>query len=407
MNEMRDVIYQSNPLIEGRQPFGAIEMRLFLLALQNVNPHVSQNDKLYDEAFKDLTLSPNEVKDIFGNGVYLKRIEEICVGMAEKVVTTKEDDGSFVAYPIFGRIEYRPENGLLIRFNEEMKPLILDILESGKGYTKLDAKQLFGLQSAYAVRLLELMLQYRGLMRNNIITRHIELDELRFFLNIEEGKYKQVGSFVQIVLDVPIKDINNRTEYIMSYEKTKKGRKVTGFTFKLDCSNIMTKEPSVTENIRLEATPAKKSRHGLSLKAVNQLTTICGSNEEFELRMEHALKLAEKRKPDNLQGFLYNAIKDNYRQQDLDVQAAIEREMEAVKENNEWEQVAAKMFSSEINVKEDMPEIEFDLDNPIELALVKIIKGAIKERQLDFTTKSRLEDHNMSIPRFLELYGKI
>lgn len=407
MNEMRDVIYQSNPLIEGRQPFGAIEMRLFLLALQNVNPHVSQNDKLYDEAFKDLTLSPNEVKDIFGNGVYLKRIEEICVGMAEKVVTTKEEDGSFVAYPIFGRIEYRPENGLLIRFNEEMKPLILDILESGKGYTKLDAKQLFGLQSAYAVRLLELMLQYRGLMRNNIITRHIELDELRFFLNIEEGKYKQVGSFVQIVLDVPIKDINNRTEYIMSYEKTKKGRKVTGFTFKLDCSSIVTNEPSVTENIRLEATPAKKSRHGLSVKVVNQLTTICGSNEEFELRMEHALKLAEKRKPDNLQGFLYNAIKDNYRQQDLDVQAAIEREMEAVKENNEWEQVAAKMFSSEINVKEDMPEIEFDLDNPIEMALVKIIKSAIKERKLDFTTKSRLEDHNMSIPRFLELYGKI
>ena len=407
MNEMRDIIYQSNPLIEGRQPFGAIEMRLFLLALQNVNPHVSQNDKLYDEAFKDLTLSPNEVKDIFGNGVYLKRIEEICVGMAEKVVTTKEEDGSFVAYPIFGRIEYRPENGLLIRFNEEMKPLILDILESGKGYTKLDAKQLFGLQSAYAVRLLELMLQYRGLMRNNIITRHIELDELRFFLNIEEGKYKQVGSFVQIVLDVPIKDINNRTEYIMSYEKTKKGRKVTGFTFKLDCSSIVTNEPSVTENIRLEATPAKKSRHGLSVKVVNQLTTICGSNEEFELRMEHALKLAEKRKPDNLQGFLYNAIKDNYRQQDLDVQAAIEREMEAVKENNEWEQVAAKMFSSEINVKEDMPEIEFDLDNPIEMALVKIIKSAIKERKLDFTTKSRLEDHNMSIPRFLELYGKI
>ena len=193
----------------------------------------------------------------------------------------------------------------------------------------------------------------------------------------------------------------------MSYEKTKKGRKVTGFTFKLDCSSIVTNEPSVTENIRLEATPAKKSRHGLSVKVVNQLTTICGSNEEFELRMEHALKLAEKRKPDNLQGFLYNAIKDNYRQQDLDVQAAIEREMEAVKENNEWEQVAAKMFSSEINVKEDMPEIEFDLDNPIEMALVKIIKSAIKERKLDFTTKSRLEDHNMSIPRFLELYGKI
>ena len=31
--ERRPEIYQANPLVEGRQPFSAIEMRLFLLAL--------------------------------------------------------------------------------------------------------------------------------------------------------------------------------------------------------------------------------------------------------------------------------------------------------------------------------------------------------------------------------------
>ena len=91
----------------------------------------------------------------------------------------------------------------------------------------------------------------------------------------------------------------------------------------------------------------------------------------------------------------------------MDAQATIERELLAIKENNEWEQVAAKMFSGEIKVKEDRPEIPFDLNSPIDSTLVKMIKKALKERKLDFTTKSRLEDHNMSIPRFVELYGNI
>ena len=404
LDERRPIIYQSNPLVEGRQPFGAIEMRLFLLALQHVNPHVSKNDKFYDEAFKDLRLSPGQVKKIFGHGEYLNRLESICDGMAEKVVTLRDSDGGFTKYPIFGRIKYRPEDGLLIKFNEDMRPLILDILESGRGYTKLDAKQLFGLHSAYAVRLLELMLQYRGMMQNNIITRNIAIEDLRFLMNIEDGKYKHVGSFVQTVIETPINDINQSTEYNISYEKVRNGRKIIGFIFSLDCNEV-TASQEVQRNIQLEMTPSKKERHGLSIKVVTQLTTLCGSNEEFEKRMEHALKLAEQRKPENLQGFLYNAIKENYRQQDLDTQAAIERELTAIKENNEWEQVAKKLFGGEVAIDESKEEIPFDKKNKIEAAIVKVICKELRDRKLSFTSRSRLEDHNMSVERFLELYA--
>lgn len=404
LDERRPIIYQSNPLVEGRQPFGAIEMRLFLLALQHVNPHVSKNDKFYDEAFKDLRLSPGQVKKVFGHGEYLNRLESICDGMAEKVVTLRDSDGGFTKYPIFGRIKYKPEDGLLIKFNEDMRPLILDILESGRGYTKLDAKQLFGLHSAYAVRLLELMLQYRGMMQNNIITRNIAIEDLRFLMNIEDGKYKHVGSFVQTVIETPINDINQSTEYSISYEKVRNGRKIIGFNFTLDCSDV-TASQDVQKNIQLEMTPSKKERHGLSIKVVTQLTTLCGSNEEFEKRMEHALKLAEQRKPENLQGFLYNAIKENYRQQDLDTQAAIERELTAIKENNEWEQVAKKLFGGEVAIDESKEEIPFDKKNKIEAAIVKVICKELRDRKLSFTSRSRLEDHNMSVERFLELYA--
>ena len=50
-------------------------------------------------------------------------------------------------------------------------------------------------------------------------------------------------------------------------------------------------------------------------------------------------------------------------------------------------------------------EIPFDLNNPMELAIVKLIKKALQDRMMDFTTRSRLEDHNMSVARFIELYG--
>ena len=75
MEQSRPTVYQANPLIEGRKPMNALEMRLFLLALQNVNPHISQNDKYYDRGFKELHLTPNKVKEIFGHGEYLHRLK--------------------------------------------------------------------------------------------------------------------------------------------------------------------------------------------------------------------------------------------------------------------------------------------------------------------------------------------
>lgn len=403
-DERREIIYQANPLIEARKPFDVIEMRLFLLALQHVNPHLSASDRYYDKSFKELHLLPSQVKEIFGHGEYLRRLKKICEGMMNRVVTIDNGESGFDMYAIFGRIRYEPKNGLFIKFNDDMRPLILDIFESGKGFTKIAAKQMFCLGSTYAVRLIELMLQYKGTTKGNEITRHIELEQLRFFMDIQEGQYKQIGSFTQMVIDKPIKEINDSTQYKMSYVKTKTGRRVTGFDFTLDCSAVMS-ESEAPEIVKLEAPPKKNERYGLSAQAINNLTTICGSNEEFRKRMDHALKLAEKRNPENLQGFLYNAIKDNYRQQDIDAQAAIEREIQAVMENNEWEEVASKMFSNEIKVRKERPEIPFDLTDSMDVAIVRVIKSALKEKRLDFTVRSRLEEHNMSIPRFLELYG--
>ena len=402
--EHRAVIYQANPLIEGRKPFSAIEMRLFLLALQYINPHLSKNDKFYDEKFEELHLTPAQTKEIFGHGEYLNRLKDICDGMVQKVVTVSYEDGGFKKYPVFGYIEYKSKDGLRIKFNEDMRPLILDIFESGYGYTKIAAKQLFNLSSSYAVRLLELMLQYSGMMKHHIITRHFELRDLRDKMDIGQDEYKRISDFKKRVLNEPIEDINRCTQYKLSYVPIKTGRKITGFDFTMDCSDMVYETRNSAEEIKLEMLPRKTEWHGLSEQAVNKLTTICGSNEEFRKRMNHAVKLAKERKPKNLQGFLYKAVEENYLQQEMDEKEAIVREMKAAQENAEWEQDVSRLFRKEISIDDSKEEIPFNMDDELDLAILKIIRKELSERRLSFTSRSRLEDHNMSVGRFLELY---
>ncbi len=51
-------------------------------------------------------------------------------------------------------------------------------------------------------------------------------------------------------------------------------------------------------------------------------------------------------------------------------------------------QLAAKLFSDEISVNENIPEILFDLYNDMDIAIVRLIRGALKDRRLDYTTKA-------------------
>ena len=362
----------------------ALEMRLFLLALQNVNPHISQNDKYYDRGFKELHLTPNKVKEIFGHGEYLHRLKEVCKHLIQRSVVIEGENGERIYYALFGRIRYQPRDGLRIKFNDDMRPLILDILESGYSYTKVSMKQIFQLSSAYAMRLLELMLQYRGMMRDKKIVRQMALDELRFRLDVQEGTYPAIKDFKRRVLDAPIREINEKRQYRVSYENVKTGRKVTGFIFTMDCSNVVP-ESEVQDDVALEMMPSKKDGHGLSEMAINKLTTLCGSNAEFKRRMDYALELAEKRKVKDLPAFLYKAIEQDYRKRDADIRAAVEREVQAKADNAAWEMDAIKMFGDAIAL--DVEEEPFDTTSEMGRACIDIIKKGLKERNLTFTGK--------------------
>lgn len=94
-------------------------------------------------------------------------------------------------------------------------------------YTEYELKQVVGLQSEYAIRLYELIIQWRSVGKTNLIS----LTELREKLGLVD-EYKRIEAFKRRVLDLAVKQINEHTDITVEYEQHKNGRVITGFTFR-------------------------------------------------------------------------------------------------------------------------------------------------------------------------------
>lgn len=230
--EIREYIYQGNPVIEARRKFADVqEMRIFALVLQRTNPHISPNDKFFDGEFKEIVISASELTQIYGDKNFLYHVKKASKNLVQRYIEVNHA-GGWINIPVFSFIEYENGIGLRIKLNDYIKPYVLDLL--GKPYTRIQFQELFHLSSTYAWRLLELLLQYHGFAQNNVITRNLSFQELRYYLDIPENSYKgRLDNFRKRTLDLPIADIEKKTSYKITYTPIKSGRKITGFCFKM------------------------------------------------------------------------------------------------------------------------------------------------------------------------------
>lgn len=124
------------------------------------------------------------------------------------------------------RASYSEGGGYIeVMFGNDVIPLITRLSER---YTEYDLSQIADLNSIYALRIFELLMQWRG----KGITPTIKLDDLRIRLGVEEDQYKLMSNFKSRVLDYAIREINENTEITVQYEQEKHGRTIVGFKFK-------------------------------------------------------------------------------------------------------------------------------------------------------------------------------
>ena len=231
----RDVI-QANPLIHARKEMNLTELRLFALGLQDIVPHIT-DDVVHDLEFHETLITHNDLVELFGsdNNGRIANLKKQVEKAYDGKIKLSYKDGGFGFRHIYKKIDYIPQKGLVILFDDEIKKYILEILN--QAYTKYKVKALFSLQSAYAWRLLESILENQGFFKqgHSKIYKYMSVEEVRFQLNVADGLYEgRMNNFKRKVIDEPIKDINEKTDYNVTCEAIKTGRKTTGFKFWLE-----------------------------------------------------------------------------------------------------------------------------------------------------------------------------
>ena len=397
---LRKDVYQSNPMIQARKDFDVIGMRVFFLGLRGINPHFSNNDKYFDEEFNRLFVPTSRLVELFGgNTKYLSELKKACAKLFDAIVELNYDDGGFKLMHMFDELEYKPKEGLYLQFSRKMRPYILDLFQS-RGYTRINVEYLFKLSSPYAVRLLELLLQYQNIREFKElmqIKRTFTVEELRFALNVPEGAYSdRMNNFRKYVIEDPINEINKRTPYIVHYEIIKEGRKVVAFEFIME-----------TYKVPVEALNGYKAEFtndaikllcslGFTEKIAKAIFKKCADVQDCFSRVNRAQSLLDRQKGPirNKLGFLRKAIEENWQ----------------VNNGSSFRNNAESSSQKSDTKEEELPEIKkryirVGREN-IPFSIAKLYMDYIRKGEYLELVKDGLNDYNVSIDKFTKLCEK-
>lgn len=223
----KELVVKDNALINASYNLDTTEQRLILLAIvqaREVSQDVNANSTLEVHAqhyMKQFNVDrhaayealKNAANSLFERKFSYKGIHEAT--QKEKIIKSRW----------VSKIAYVDSLGILeLVFAPDVIPLITQLEQS---FTSYELKQISALTSKYAIRLYELLIQWRSIGKTPIFL----VDDFRFKLGLGSDEYKIMSNFKKKVLDTALTQINNKTDIIASYEQHKSGRNITGFSF--------------------------------------------------------------------------------------------------------------------------------------------------------------------------------
>ena len=219
----KELIVKDNALINASYSLELTEQRIILLAIlkarENKTPH---NQELIVTAQSYITAF-----NVHRNTAY-KTLKTACDNLFTRQFTYQRYNSKGKIEQVKSRwvqsvVYAESDSYIKIKFADEVLPLIT-MLE--KHFTSYELQQVASLKSIHAIRLYELLIQYRTVGKIEI-----SLDDLRLKLGINESEYPRMDNFKNRVLDVGIQQINEHSDITVKYEQVKQGRNITGFKF--------------------------------------------------------------------------------------------------------------------------------------------------------------------------------
>lgn len=249
-------VVEHNDLITSVAKMDKTPLKIFELAVSCIDTDNPPKDNI-------IYLSKNELFNFFKVKSESKhtRFKEAIEKMQEQAFfnvrqsTNKGMDFErIVPIPYIKWNDYNDE--VTIEFNYRIMPYLIDLKQNFTQYALTDVMEL---NSKYSIILYKwLCMSYNqyehysknGGRREEQVEKYrnpdISLKELREMTDTVK-EYKAMTNFTRKILNEPLKEINERTHFNVSYEKVKKGRSIDGIIF-----HITKKKVAENENYKLE-----------------------------------------------------------------------------------------------------------------------------------------------------------
>ncbi|BDD02270.1 replication initiation protein [Persicobacter psychrovividus] len=218
-------IIKHNKLINAKEGLTITQHRIVMLLAINLTKE--------DRNFTEHRINIREVLGIgpgdrIGSGY--DRVRKAAVGLTNSSIYIEEGD-DWIAFPLITVARgNKREDFIRVKFASEMRPFLLQLKEGN--YTQYMLKNVYKFQSAYSVRVYELMKQYFP----NIKTRPFTYVRLRELLNMGSKYANHYPSFKRRVLGVAIREINEHSDLWIEFEEIRKSRKIDTLVFTISAN---------------------------------------------------------------------------------------------------------------------------------------------------------------------------
>lgn len=287
---MKDLVVKDNALVNAGYNLDLVEQRLILLAI--IEARRSDTGITADVP---LTIHAESYITHFKahrNTAY-RALQEACKNLFERRFSYQEVNKKGNLEKVLSRwvseIRYIDnEASVKLIFSPAVVPLITHL---ERQFTSYEIEQVANLSSTYAIRLYELLIQWRSTGKTPAFT----LLEFRKKLAVEDNEYKTMSNFKSRVLEPARNQINEYTDIVVDYEQHKQGRVITGFSF-----NFKFKKAAKPEKKKTIENSKEKDFHAEKQEA---LTQFAGYQQRAKLLNEPIEKLATKKELERFRKF--------------------------------------------------------------------------------------------------------
>ena len=263
----KELIVKSNQVIEASYQLSSTEQRIVLAAISKI----SRDAEITDDEIYRVT-----VDDLKNLGVHEKTayrdLKDGVNRLYERSINLAIDDESIKMRWVQSIRFLESKSVVGLRFSKEILPFISNL---SREFTKYSLSDIAGMSSAYAIRIYELLSQYRSIGK-----RELSVESLRTMLELGK-RYPLFADLKRWVIDTAVDQINEYSPLSVKYEQKKTGRKVTHILFSFKEKSKRIDHHNEPEKF-YKLTDAQINMFGNQLSRLHELSHLATQGESYD-----------------------------------------------------------------------------------------------------------------------------